>query len=150
MQRCGWLHWCTGLGRDSAVSGFLYQFPLEPKERCSSVIPSTFRLTREITSGARVVILSLSTGIDRTEPFRSTAMSTCCLFVPLEREEMAHVATSCSRCGKKLFENDVYTYEGKPMCDDCAMKAGLFPLEHSGSRRDKISERGRRLTIPKP
>ena len=28
-------------------------------------------------------------------------------------------------------------------------KAGLFPLEHTGIRRDKISERGRKLTVPK-
>ena len=54
----------------------------------------------------------------------------------------------CSSCGKKLFENEVYLHEGNCMCDNCAMKAGLFPLEHTGARRDKISERGRRLTIP--
>ncbi len=37
------------------------------------------------------------------------------------------------------------------MCDDCAMKAGLFPLGHTESRRDKISEKGRCLiTVPKP
>ncbi len=55
----------------------------------------------------------------------------------------------CSSCSKKIAENEIYTYDGKRMCDDCAMKTGLFPLEHTGSRRDKISERGRRLTIPK-
>lgn len=57
---------------------------------------------------------------------------------------------SCSSCDKKLSANDVYIYEAKPMCEDCAMKAGLFPLGHTGSRRDKISEKGRRLTVPKP
>ena len=31
------------------------------------------------------------------------------------------------------------------MCEDCAIKAGLFLLEHSGARRDKISEGGRRI-----
>ncbi len=56
----------------------------------------------------------------------------------------------CGQCGKRLSEEDVYIFEGKRMCDDCAMKAGLFPLEHTGARRDKISERGRLLTIPKP
>lgn len=54
----------------------------------------------------------------------------------------------CKSCRKKLSESDVYLYEGNQMCDDCAMKAGLFPLEHTGARRDKISERGRRLNIP--
>ena len=57
-------------------------------------------------------------------------------------------AISCSSCGKMLSEDDVYVYDNKHMCDDCAMKAGLFSLEHTGARRDKISERGRRLTIP--
>ena len=56
----------------------------------------------------------------------------------------------CSKCGKKISENDVYIFKNAQMCDDCAMKTGLFPLEHTGARRDKISERGRYLTIPKP
>jgi len=56
----------------------------------------------------------------------------------------------CSSCGKEISENEVYAYEGKRMCDNCTMKAGLFPLGHTGSRRDKISERGRRLTVSKP
>jgi phage FluMu protein Com len=64
--------------------------------------------------------------------------------------EMGCITISCSHCGKMLSENDIYIYEGKHTCDDCAMKAGLFPLEHTGARRDKISERGRRLTMPKP
>ena len=59
------------------------------------------------------------------------------------------VIVSCRQCGTKLSENDIYIFDGKSMCDDCAMKAGLFPLEHTGARRDKISERGRRLSIPK-
>jgi recombinational DNA repair protein (RecF pathway) len=57
---------------------------------------------------------------------------------------------SCNRCGKEVSEDQVYTYEGKHMCEDCAMKAGLYPLGHIGSRRDKISEKGRCLTVPKP
>lgn len=64
--------------------------------------------------------------------------------------ERADKTISCSSCGKKVDVNDLYTYEGNCMCDDCAMKKGLFPLEHTGARRDKISERGRRLTIQKP
>jgi hypothetical protein len=60
------------------------------------------------------------------------------------------IMISCIHCGKELSENNSYIYEGKHMCDDCAMKAGLFPLGHTGARRDKISERGRRLSTPKP
>lgn len=44
--------------------------------------------------------------------------------------------------------DDTYTVGAKPMCEDCAMKVGLFPLGHTGSRRDKISEHGRYLTSP--
>jgi hypothetical protein len=65
-------------------------------------------------------------------------------------DEKGCMTIPCSNCGKKLSEKDIYIFEGKRMCDVCAMKAGLFPLEHTGARRDKISERGRRLTIPKP
>lgn len=55
----------------------------------------------------------------------------------------------CSVCGKRISENEIYTYEGKSMCEDCAINSGLYPLGHTGLRRDKISERGRRLTLPK-
>ena len=54
----------------------------------------------------------------------------------------------CDGCGKEISENEIYTYEGKRMCEDCAINAGLFPLGHTGSRRDKISEKGRHLTMP--
>ncbi len=56
----------------------------------------------------------------------------------------------CNGCSKEISENDVYSYEGKQMCEDCIIKAGLYPLGHTGLRRDKISEKGRRLTVPKP
>ena len=56
---------------------------------------------------------------------------------------------SCINCGKEVSEKDIYTYEGKSMCEDCAINAGLFPLGHTGLRRDKISEKGRHLTLPK-
>ena len=52
-------------------------------------------------------------------------------------------------CNKAFSEKDIYTVAGKSLCEDCAIEAGLYPLGHTGSRRDKISERGRRLTIPK-
>lgn len=55
----------------------------------------------------------------------------------------------CKDCGKEISEDEIYTYEGKQMCEDCAIDAGLFPLGHTGSRRDKISEKGRHLTLPK-
>ena len=55
----------------------------------------------------------------------------------------------CKGCGKEISEDEIYTYEDKQMCEDCAIDAGLFPLGHTGSRRDKISEKGRHLTLPK-
>ena len=54
----------------------------------------------------------------------------------------------CKGCGKEIAENEIYIYEGKRMCEDCAINTGLFPLGHTGSRRDKISEKGRHLTLP--
>ena len=54
----------------------------------------------------------------------------------------------CSSCGKEISENEAYTLDGKRMCEDCAMQAGLYPLGHTGVRRDKISEKGRCLTVP--
>jgi len=61
---------------------------------------------------------------------------------------MGKDATSCSSCGRQLTGEERYLLEGNCMCEDCAMEKGLFPLEHTGSRRDRISERGRRLTLP--
>ena len=55
----------------------------------------------------------------------------------------------CNGCGKEISEKETYTVEGRRMCEDCAINAGLFPLGHTGSRRDKISEKGRQLTMPK-
>ena len=55
----------------------------------------------------------------------------------------------CKACGEEITKNETYTVEGKRMCEDCAINAGLFPLGHIGSRRDKISEKGRYLTFPK-
>jgi hypothetical protein len=55
----------------------------------------------------------------------------------------------CKVCGKEISEDETYTYEGKRMCEECAIGAGLFPLGHTGLRRDKISEKGRYLTLPK-
>jgi hypothetical protein len=57
---------------------------------------------------------------------------------------------ACSSCGKVISENEEYLFAGKPRCEDCAIKAGLYPLSHTGLRRDKISEKGRCLTVPKP
>ena len=54
----------------------------------------------------------------------------------------------CSGCGKEISENDTYIVEGKKKCEDCAIATGLFPIGHTGERRDKISEKGRQLTLP--
>jgi hypothetical protein len=55
----------------------------------------------------------------------------------------------CNVCDKEITEDETYSFGGKCMCEDCAIKEGLYPLGHTGLRRDKISERGRRLTLPK-
>jgi hypothetical protein len=55
----------------------------------------------------------------------------------------------CEACKKDFPEDEIYTFEGKQMCEDCAIDKGLFPLGHTGLRRDKIAEKGRRLTLPK-
>ncbi len=34
---------------------------------------------------------------------------------------------NCSRCGRQLTEDKAYTYQGKPMCEDCLMDVGLSP-----------------------
>jgi formylmethanofuran dehydrogenase subunit E len=41
--------------------------------------------------------------------------------------EMECITIPCCHCGKKFSEDDIYIFEGKHMCDDCAMKVGLFP-----------------------
>jgi len=56
----------------------------------------------------------------------------------------------CKVCHKEVSENEMILFDGKKMCEECAMNKGLFPLGHTGLRRDKISEKGRHLTPPKP
>jgi hypothetical protein len=41
----------------------------------------------------------------------------------------------CFRCDKEIAEGEIYTHKGQPMCEDCLMYIGLFPLEHSGQYR---------------
>lgn len=52
----------------------------------------------------------------------------------------------CNNCNKLILKNETYRCRDKWMCEDCAILVGLHPLGHTGSRRDKISENGRRLT----
>jgi len=40
---------------------------------------------------------------------------------------------TCSRCGKEILEDQVYTHKGKRMCDDCYLSLSRFPLRHTGS-----------------
>lgn len=54
----------------------------------------------------------------------------------------------CGNCGMEISKNEVYTCNEKDMCEDCAMQTGLYPLGHTGARRDKISEKGRCLAVP--
>ena len=39
----------------------------------------------------------------------------------------------CSRCNKEISAGKVYTFRYKIMCEDCAIRTGLFPLSHTGS-----------------
>ena len=39
---------------------------------------------------------------------------------------------TCSLCNKKISGEKVYTQRNKTMCEDCAIKEGLFPLGHTG------------------
>ena len=57
---------------------------------------------------------------------------------------------TCGDCGKNLPEEEIYLVEGQQRCEKCAVKAGLYPLGHTGLRRDRISEKGRLLTPPAP
>ena len=57
---------------------------------------------------------------------------------------------TCVDCGKAFDPEDLYEVEGGVRCETCAMKAGLYPLGHTGLRRDKISEKGRLITPPEP
>ena len=56
----------------------------------------------------------------------------------------------CTNCSKEITEGETYTVDYKPMCENCAIETGLFPLEPTESRRDKISEKGRHLTVSDP
>lgn len=53
----------------------------------------------------------------------------------------------CEQCEKELKDDDVYLFNQVELCESCALTSGLFPLEHTGLRQDKISERGRKLTV---
>jgi hypothetical protein len=68
----------------------------------------------------------------------------------MKSEKRKSAAVLCGGCKRAFAEKDVYTVDGSRLCEDCAIEAGLYPLEHTGSRRDRISERGRRLTAPQP
>ncbi len=46
----------------------------------------------------------------------------------------------CPKCTKDYKDGDFYTVNNEKMWEDCAIESGLFPLEHTGARRDKISE----------
>lgn len=36
---------------------------------------------------------------------------------------------NCSRCGRQLTEDNAYNFQGRPICEDCMMDAGLSPHE---------------------
>ena len=45
----------------------------------------------------------------------------------------------CSKCGSDVPEKRMCTYKGKPTCEDCVMRAGLFPLGHKGPFRKQFA-----------
>ena len=51
----------------------------------------------------------------------------------------------CEKSGRDCPEEDIYSVNRKNLCEDRAIADGLFVLEHTGGRRDKISGRGRDL-----
>ena len=55
--------------------------------------------------------------------------------------------THCTNCSKEITEDDTYTIDHKPMCEDCAIDTGLFPLGRIGLERSPISEKGRYAVI---
>ena len=54
----------------------------------------------------------------------------------------------CEVCGQEFPQEEIYTLAGRALCEACAVKAELYPLGHTGMRRDRISEKGRQLTRP--
>ena len=38
----------------------------------------------------------------------------------------------CDCCGKEISEKQVYTHDGKKLCEDCRIHVGLYPLRHTG------------------
>lgn len=41
----------------------------------------------------------------------------------------------CHRCGKEINKEQIYTREGRKLCEDCYLHTGLFPLGHTGQYR---------------
>ena len=41
----------------------------------------------------------------------------------------------CIRCRKEIPEEKTYSHQGKILCEDCALQAGLFPLGHTGQHK---------------
>ena len=41
----------------------------------------------------------------------------------------------CDRCNKEITEEQVYTHQGKILCESCRMQLGLFPLGHTGQHK---------------
>ncbi len=38
----------------------------------------------------------------------------------------------CAKCGKEIKKEEAHIQKDKPLCEDCLMKSGLFPLGHNG------------------
>jgi len=46
---------------------------------------------------------------------------------------------TCSKCGKEISEEQVYTYKDKKMCENCLIHEDLFPLGHIGQNKRNFS-----------
>ena len=51
----------------------------------------------------------------------------------------------CSRCGKEIVEEQIYTYAGKPMCEDCFINVSRFPLGHTGPLKKLFNIKDRKF-----
>ncbi|MFC1947268.1 hypothetical protein ACFLXY_05025 [Chloroflexota bacterium] len=38
----------------------------------------------------------------------------------------------CSRCGREIPDEQLYSHKGLKMCEGCYIHANLFPLKHTG------------------
>jgi len=50
----------------------------------------------------------------------------------------------CSRCKKEIKEGQEFTHEGRILCEDCRIHAGLYPLGHTGQYKRAFNIKDRK------